>query len=124
MTSSYEVVQEDDTDVLFGNPFEGEDLEEGLDDRGAFSGISKGGDEGLKPMSLEYVYFFLLTNVFSLMCDVTHTHTKTTLQILVQFRKSREKFDRDEETKEQNHVHGGVGRNLRIVGVVVLHRNG
>ena len=77
MTSSYEVVQEDDTDVLFGNPFEGEDLEEGLDDRGAFSGISKGGDEGLKPMSLEYVYFFLLTNVFSLMCDVTHTHTHT-----------------------------------------------
>ena len=36
MTSSYEVVQEDDTDVLFGNPFEGEDLEEGLDDRGAY----------------------------------------------------------------------------------------
>ena len=33
---SYEVVQEDDTDVLFGNPFEGEDLEEGLDDRGAY----------------------------------------------------------------------------------------
>ena len=34
--TSYEVVQEDDTDVLFGNPFEGEDLEEGLDDRGAY----------------------------------------------------------------------------------------
>ena len=52
--TSYEVVQEDDTDVLFGNPFEGEDLEVG-NDVATFSGISKGGDEGLKPMSLEYV---------------------------------------------------------------------
>ena len=119
MTSSYEVVQEDDTDVLFGNPFEGEDLEEGLDDRGAFSGISKGGDEGLKPMSLEYV-----SNISYIYSYVIQYQTNEKTQILVQFRKSGEKFDRDEETEKQDDVHGGVGGNLRVVGVVVLHRNG
>ena len=50
--------------------------------------------------------------------------TRTTQQILVQFRKSGKKFDRDEETEKQDHVHGGVGGNLRVVGVVVLHGNG
>ena len=66
--SKYEVVQDDDTDVLFGNPFEGEDLEDGGDFRDVGSRERKGDDYnggGLRPMSLEYVSFFFFSKMIS-----------------------------------------------------------
>ena len=73
--TSYEVVQEDDTDVLFGNPFEGEDLEEGLDDRGAYIFIffSQEFHISLKFLHSYYIYICVISQIF-MYSLINHSH--------------------------------------------------